>query len=195
MDAGDDTLGERCRAGDAEALGALFERHAKAIYNYCFRRVGDWALAEDLVSVVFLEAWRRHDASIEPGKVVPWLYGIATNVIRNRRRWERRHAAALRRLPQPQPESSFADDAEARLDDVQAARRALALLDGLPRRERDVFALCAWFELPYEDAAFALGVPVGTVRSRLARARRRLERLAAPQRDHTTACLGEVEVP
>lgn len=195
MDAGDDTLWERCRAGDAEALGALFERHAKAIYNYCFRRVGDWALAEDLVSVVFLEAWRRHDASIEPGKVVPWLYGIATNVIRNRRRWERRHAAALRRLPQPQPESSFADDAEARLDDVQAARRALALLDGLPRRERDVFALCAWFELPYEDAAFALGVPVGTVRSRLARARRRLERLAAPQRDHTTACLGEVEVP
>ena len=75
-------------------FGLLFERHARAIYN-CFRRTADWAVAEDLTSIVFLEAWRRRERELLPEKVLPWLYGIATNVIRNRRRSLRRHAAAL----------------------------------------------------------------------------------------------------
>ena len=78
----------------------LFERHGRTIYNYCFRRVGSWAVAEDLVSIVFLEAWRRVDKQLPSGKELPWLFGIATNVVRNRRRSERRHAAALSRVAQ-----------------------------------------------------------------------------------------------
>jgi RNA polymerase sigma factor (sigma-70 family) len=170
----DSTLWSRARAGDGDAFGRLFERHAKTIYNYCFRRVGDWSVAEDLVSIVFLEAWRRRQKPLPPGKELPWLLGIATNVVRNRRRAERRHAAALRRVPAAEPGPDFADDSEERLDDEQRMRAALALLARLPRRERDVFALCAWSELSYEDAALALGIPVGTVRSRLSRARARL---------------------
>jgi RNA polymerase sigma factor (sigma-70 family) len=173
----DSTLWNRSRTGDAGAFGSLFERHGTAIYNYCFRRVGDWAAAEDLLSVVFLEAWRRRDKQLPADKVLPWLYGIATNVVRNRRRAERRYAAALRRVPVPRPEPDFAEAAASRLDDERQMQQALALLARLPRREQEVFVLCAWSQLSYADAALALGIPIGTVRSRLARARARLGEL------------------
>jgi RNA polymerase sigma-70 factor (ECF subfamily) len=177
MELDDSVLWSRSRAGDADAFGLLFERHAKAIYNYCFRRVGDWATAEDLLSIVFLEAWRRRDKELSPDKVLPWLYGIATNVLRNRQRSERRFAAALGRIPEPQPEPGYSDIADERLDDERQMRKALTLIAQLPRHEQDVFALCGWSEMSYEDAALALGVPVGTVRSRLSRARQRLREL------------------
>jgi RNA polymerase sigma-70 factor (ECF subfamily) len=173
----DAALWSRSRGGDADAFGLLFERHAKAIYNYCFRRVGDWAAAEDLLSIVFLEAWRRRDKDLPPDKVLPWLYGIATNVVHNRRRAERRFSLALRRVPVPSPEPGFSDTSDERLDDERRMQQALALLAQLPRREQDVFALCAWSGASYEDAALALAIPVGTVRSRLSRGRRRLREL------------------
>jgi RNA polymerase sigma factor (sigma-70 family) len=173
----DSVLWSRARTGDSEAFGILFERHARTIYNYCFRRVGSWAVAEDLVSIVFLEAWRRINKPLPSGKELPWLLGIATNVLRNRRRAERRHAAALRRVPEPSPDPTFEDDSDQRLDDEELVGRALAIVARLPRREQEVFGLCAWSELSYEDAAIVLGIPVGTVRSRLSRARAHLREL------------------
>lgn len=177
MGASDADLWTRSRAGDGVAFGALFERHANAIYNYCFRRLGSWATAEDMLSVVFLEAWRRRDKELPPDKVLPWLYGIATNVVRNHRRSERRYVAALSRMPRLEPEPDFARRVAERLDDERQAQHVLALLGTLPRREQDVYVLCAVEELAYEDAALALDVPIGTVRSRLSRARARLREL------------------
>ena len=177
MNADDSLLWERSRAGDADAFTALFERHARTIYIYCFRRIGDWSAAEDLLSVVFLEAWRRRDKQLPPGKVLPWLYGIATNVVRNRRRAERRYRAALSRVPAAESVADFGQDVAGRVDDERQLRHALTLLARLPRRQQEVFVLCAWSGLGYDDAAFALGVPAGTVRSRLSRARRALEEL------------------
>ena len=177
MEPVDSTLWSRARSGDRAAFGTLFERHANAIYNYCFRRVGDWSTAEDLLSIVFLEAWRRRSKDLQPGKVLPWLYGIATNVVRNQQRSQRRHAAALRHMPAYRPDPSFAELADARLDDERQMQHVLALVRRLPKHEQDVFALCGWSELSYEDAAIALDVPVGTVRSRLSRARARLREL------------------
>jgi RNA polymerase sigma-70 factor (ECF subfamily) len=193
----DDALWNRVRQGDADALAALFRRHASVIYNYCFRRLGDWSAAEDMVSMVFLEAWRRRDATVEPGKVLPWLYGIATNVVRNRRRSERRYAAALRRLSPDLPASDPAEDVASRADDEREMKRLLARVAELSQRERDVLALCVWSELSYEDAAAALGLPVGTVRSRLSRARNRLRELDAPAgHEHgTDQCAKEVPQP
>jgi RNA polymerase sigma-70 factor (ECF subfamily) len=157
-----------------DGFGTLFERHGRAIYNYCFRRTADWAAAEDLASVVFLEAWRRRESvQIHHETALPWLYGVATNVLRNRSRSMRRHRAALERLPVGH-EPDFADDAAERLDDALRMRDVLESFRLLPRRDQDVLALCIWSELSYEEAAVALGVPVGTVRSRLARARSRL---------------------
>lgn len=175
----DSVLWERTRTGDAGAFTILFERHATTIYNYCFRRIGDWGAAEDLLSIVFLEAWRRRRKQLPEGKVLPWLYGIATNVVRNRRRSERRYRAALSRMPLPQPEADFGDEAIERIHDERRMALALELLGKLPRAQQDVLVLCEWSDLSYEDAAFALGVPLGTVRSRLSRARAALAELQA----------------
>jgi RNA polymerase sigma-70 factor, ECF subfamily len=179
----DASLWARARAGEAHAFGLLFERHATAIYNFLFRSTADWAAADDLLSIVFLEAWRRRDKELDEGNVLPWLYGIATNVLRNRRRSERRFAAALRRLPKAGSEPDFSPAADEHVDDERRMRQALDLLHALPEREQEVFVLCAWMELSYEDAALALGLPVGTVRSRLSRARARLRELE-PGRGH-----------
>jgi RNA polymerase sigma factor (sigma-70 family) len=173
-------LWERAVAGEPAAFGVLFERHARAIYNYLFRRCADWSLAEDLTSVVFLEAYRRRaTVVIEEGKVLPWLYGVATNVLRNQRRSTRRYAEALRRLSPPEALPGAGADAADRIDAERQMRSVLAVLERLPKADRDVLALCVWSELSYEDAAVALGVPIGTVRSRLSRARARLAELAA----------------
>ena len=76
--------------------------------------------------------------------MLPWLYGIATNVTRNKQRSDRRFAAALERVPQPRHEPTFDEVADARMDDERQMRQALALLAGLPEREQSVFTLCAW---------------------------------------------------
>jgi RNA polymerase sigma factor (sigma-70 family) len=188
LELGDDALWSRVRQEDADALATLFRRHADAIYNYCFRRLGDWGAAEDMVSIVFLEAWRRRDTDVLPGKVLPWFYGIATNVMHNRRRSERRYAAALRRLPADGPTPDPANDAVARVDDERRMVRLLARVSELPSQEQEVLALCVWSELSYDDAASSLGVPVGTVRSRLSRARTHLREPNPPtghKRDET----------
>jgi RNA polymerase sigma factor (sigma-70 family) len=173
----DRELWRRASLDEPAAFGVLFERHARAIYNYCFRRTADWALAEDLTSLVFLEAWRRREAVLlQSDSALPWLYGVATNVLRNRRRSQRRHHAALARVPR-EHSIDFADDVDGRLDDERRMRTTLHAVAKLPRREQDVLALCAWAELSYEEAAVALDLPVGTVRSRLSRARARLREL------------------
>jgi RNA polymerase sigma-70 factor (ECF subfamily) len=165
------------RAGDSDAFGALFERHANVIFNYCFRRVANRETAKDMLQVVFLEAWRRREKELPPDKILPWLYGIATNVVRNQRRSERRFAAALRRAPSVRDEPDFSDRTVEHLDYERQARQAVSLLHALPKREQEVFVLCVGMELSYTDAAFALGIPIGTVRSRLSSARARLGEL------------------
>lgn len=173
----DAVLWERAVAGDPGSFGEFFERHSRSIYNYCFRRTGDWSQAEDLTAVVFLEAWRRRsEVRLEREQAVPWLLGVATNVIRNTRRSQRRQRAALARFPHERS-PDFAAEVDERLDDERQMRAVLRTLRKLPRRHQEVLALCVWQGLSYEETALALGVPVGTVRSRLSRARVRLSEL------------------
>jgi RNA polymerase sigma factor (sigma-70 family) len=175
----DAVLWQRAAAGDADAFGTIFERHARTVYNYCFRRTADWSHAEELTAIVFLEAWRRRaQVVLERDDALPWLFGVATNVLRNLRRSQRRHRAALERLPRERV-ADFAGDVDERLDDERQMRAALRALRKLSRDDQDVLALCVWEDLTYEQAALALGVPVGTVRSRLSRARVRLRELTS----------------
>ena len=178
----DERLVVEARAGGGAAFGLLFERYGDAIYNYCFRPTASWSSAEDLTSVVFLEAWRCRDrAGVHNGSALPWLYGIATNVCRNARRSAYRARRALARLPQERATYDHADDVVGRIDDERRMREVLTVINALPRAQRDVVALVVWEGLDYAAAAAALGVPVGTVRSRLSRVRSRLaERLATP---------------
>ncbi len=171
----------------SDVFAMLFERHAKAIYNYCFRQTGSWAAAEDLVSVVFLEAWRRRrDVSLHQDSALPWLYGVATNVCRNNRRSVRRHRAALHRINEQLSEPDPADDVADRVDDERRMRSLHVAIRTLPRREQEVLALVVWSGLDYAAAAAALGVPIGTVRSRMSRARARLAgRLDLPALEET----------
>lgn len=175
MKTDDGSLWHRTGSGDADAFGQLFERHADAIYNYCFRRTGNWAIAEDLLSIVFLEAWRRRDKRLAADKVLPWLYGIATNVIRNQWRSRRRYEAALARLSTER--RSLVSTPVEDLADEQQTETIQSMLAELPRQQQEVFVLCTWFGLTYIEAAYALRVPVGTVRSRLSRANSRLREL------------------
>lgn len=173
----DDELWLSAQSGDADAFRVLFERHSRAIYNFCFRRTADWAAAEDLMSIVFLEAWRRREKRLAPGMVRAWLFGIATFVVRNRRRTQRRYRRALARLPRETETPDFAEDVESRLADQSRMAVVLEHLRTLPARDQDLLALCVWSGLSYEEAAVGLGIPIGTVRSRLSRARRRLREL------------------
>jgi len=178
MEAGratDDELVAELRLGASSALGELFDRYADRVYNYCFRRVGSWHQAEDLTSTTFLEVWRsRERAAAYDGTALPWLYGVATNVCRNATRSQRRQLRAVDRLPR----EVAADHAERVAEVVDSERRMAELVDALAQlkdSERDVILLVTWSGLTYEQAASALGVPVGTVRSRLSRARQRLQ--------------------
>jgi RNA polymerase sigma-70 factor (ECF subfamily) len=174
-----DALRSRVRDGDADAFGELFDSFASHVYSHAFRLTGDWAAAEDVLSLTFLEAWRnREQISPEGGSLRPWLLGVATNVVRGHYRAQRRDQEVLARLGLPRDLPDFAEDLSGRMDDaarVAAMHRSLARLRG---PERDVLALCVWSGLSYAEAAGALGTPVGTVRSRLARARGKLADLA-----------------
>lgn len=177
----------RVRAGDADAFSRLFDDHARSVYNHAFRLTGDWSAAEDVVSVTFLEAWRlRGRVDVEGGSLRPWLLGVATNVARNVNRALRRHEGALARLPPGGMVPDIAEEVAGRVDDDELLASVRVALGALRRSEREVLALCVWAGLGYAEAAEALGVPVGTIRSRLSRARKRLRKLAvdaaAPER-------------
>ncbi|WP_307853148.1 RNA polymerase sigma factor [Kitasatospora sp. RG8] len=169
----------RLRAGNPEAFRDLFRDHASLVYRHAVRVTGDWALAEDVVSLTFLEAWRlRGKLRDEGDSPRPWLMGIAVNVLRNTTRAARRHTVAMARMPATDPVPDFADELVGRMADSEQLTAARKALGRLRRSEREVFALCVWSGLGYAEAAAALGVPVGTVRSRLSRARTRLRKLA-----------------
>ncbi len=176
----------RVRNGDPDAFAELFDACARAVYNHAFRLTADWSLAEDVMATTFMEAWRRR-ASVEAegGSLRPWLLGIATNVARSHHRSNRRYrnaasAAAAAHAAEDHVED-HAEETAGRLDDRRRIAATLAALSLLKRPEREVLTLCLWEGMEYAEAARALGIPVGTVRSRLSRARARLRKLTDAQ--------------
>ena len=160
---------------DPEAFAGLFDRHAAEIHRYAARRLGI-EIADDVMAETFAVAFQRRDRyDLAQAEAIPWLYGIATNLIRGHRRAEARRWRALARDVRSAGSESEAERVTARVS-AQAGRPALMrALAGLPARQRDVLLLYAWGELDYDEIARALDVPVGTVRSRLQRARAALE--------------------
>jgi RNA polymerase sigma factor (sigma-70 family) len=156
-----------------ECFAALFDRHAPAIYAYVARRLGADA-ADDLVAETFLVAFQRRK-SYDPANAGarPWLYGIATNLIRRRRREEARLLRAIARTPAAPAAELMADQVTGRVAAGALRSRLASALAGLPGSQRDVLLLVA-SGLSQGETAVALGVPLGTVASRLARARQQL---------------------
>src|SRR4051794_4732741 len=150
-------------AGPAHRFHAVVDRHFDAVAAFLTRRVGP-DIAQDLAQETFVTAFKRRDRfDARYDSARPWLLGIATKAVAGHRREERRQLELYRRAAaQPEPPH------------VEATPRAPRLFDGLPalaRRDRDTLLLHVWGELSYDEVAAALGVPVGTVRSRINRAR------------------------
>lgn len=161
-------------------FAVLYERHVGRVARYLARRVGQ-EHADDLTAEVFVRAFRaRGRFRAERDSALPWLLGIAGHLIADHRRVERRRLVALQRLAIATPEASADDHPSLAPETVRRLRR-------LPAADRDALLLVVWGELSYAEAAEALGVPVGTVRSRIARAR---ERLAAALRDDSPGVVG-----
>jgi RNA polymerase sigma-70 factor (ECF subfamily) len=158
------------------AFATVFDRHYDAVHRYLARRVGP-DLADDLAAETFTEAFDvrlRFDTTHPNAR--PWLLGIATNLLRHHHRSEARRLRAYARL-----DRLTSDDAngeiESRLDAERAGPAIAAALGRLSTDERNVLLLFAWADLRYEEIALALRIPIGTVRSRLNRARGRLREL------------------
>lgn len=171
---------------DPETFGVIFDRHADAVHRYCARRTGSADAADDLVSIVFLEAWRRRgEVVLHHDSALPWLLGVARHTLAHRARTRLRHQRALDRLPRARV-SDHADGVVAQLDDRRRLSDVERAFASLKVAEQDVIALCVWQGLEYAQAALTLDVPVGTVRSRLSRARTRLAALVEEQASENT---------
>ncbi|GIF37231.1 DNA-directed RNA polymerase sigma-70 factor [Actinoplanes xinjiangensis] len=176
MDVADDDAAVLLRSrAEPECFADLFERYFAGLHGYASRRL-DGAGGDDVAAETFLIAFRQRDR-FDParGSVRAWLYGIATNLIRARRREEAQgYLAYARAAAHPPDEPVHEEQTTDRVAAEAARKRIVAALAGLPERDRDALLLVVWGELSHEETAAALGIPVGTVGSRLHRARRRI---------------------
>jgi RNA polymerase sigma factor (sigma-70 family) len=168
---------------DPERFATIYDRHAPALYRYAVLRVGP-DVAEDVVSETMLAAFhgrRRYDITRPDAR--PWLYGILTRKISQRRRVERTRYRALARLAPGDDQEPGPADVVAAAVTAEAVRGPLMnAVAALAKRDRDVLLLAVWADLSYQEIAYALGIPIGTVGSRLNRAKRRT-RAAVPDID------------
>jgi RNA polymerase sigma factor (sigma-70 family) len=177
-DPDDAALVERSRH-DPEAFAGLYDRHAGPLHRYVARRLGAGA-ADDIVADTFLDAFRRrHRYDLAVPDARPWLYGIAANLIGKHHRAEVRMLRAYARTGADPvltgiPTADLADEADSRISSEAVRQDLAAALAALARGDRDVLLMIAWADLSYAEVATALGIPVGTVRSRLHRARARI---------------------
>ena len=161
------------------ALELIFDRHFAAVHRYLHRRAGR-DLADELTAETFALAFSRRESCRASGSVLPWLYGIATNLLHRHRRAERRQLHAYSRSGVDRW-VAYEDEADARVDGAALDARLAGALAAMRPRERDALLLYALADLSYEEVALALDVPVGTVRTWLHRAR------ATAQRELATA--------
>lgn len=161
----------------------LYEQHLRRVYAFLARRVGP-TLAEDLAAQTFFEAWvgrSRFDPT--QGGAVGWLFGIATNLLRRHRRREDSQLRAFARIGADSTDEIDETSIVDRLMVRAGWRNVAAVLADLSEIDRDILTLAGWANLTYDEIAEALGLPIGTVKSRLSRARRQLARRLAPSID------------
>jgi RNA polymerase sigma-70 factor, ECF subfamily len=169
----------RARSGDSASFAALFDRHRDRVFGQALRLLRKPHDAEDVTAMVFLEAWRRRDAvRVVDGSIIAWLLVTTNNVVRNHTRSSHRYRLALSKLSEPAPEPDRTPEVDDALDNRARDRMIRDAFAGLPAADQDVITLCVLEQIPLAEAATVLRVPIGTVKSRLSRAKRRLGDLA-----------------
>ncbi|MDN3352244.1 RNA polymerase sigma factor [Actinomadura sp. DC4] len=175
----------RSSAQEPELFAEVFDRYYAEVHGYVVRRLGP-GLAEDVAAETFLIAFDRRDRYDAAHPFArPWLYGIASNLVSRHRRAEVRQYRALARAGTDDTVDGHADRIERRVDAESARGPLAAALAAIAPGDRDVLLLVAWAGLSGEEAARALGIPAGTARSRLHRARKKVR--AALGDAYTTA--------
>jgi RNA polymerase sigma-70 factor (ECF subfamily) len=168
---------------DAPEFAVIFDRYHQDIYRYVARRLGREP-AGDIAGEVFARAFAgrsRYDLSRQMCR--PWLYGIASNLIRDHlRSQQRRGRAYLRAAGMQVAAERPIDDVEERASAARMLPEINTALGRLRPDDREVLLLYSLGEMSYEEVATSLGIPIGTVRSRLSRARRRMQELIATDR-------------
>lgn len=165
-------------AGSHDAFEQIFDAHADFVFNVALRRSGSTTESEDILAEVFAEMWRqREKLESRYGSLKPWLAGTAANLTRRHWRSTERRRRALIRLQTRSDQTSedLADEAVAKIEDARRVHRLRAALMDLPADQYTVLTLSVWEELSHQEIAETLGVAVGTVKSRLSRARRKIE--------------------
>jgi RNA polymerase sigma-70 factor (ECF subfamily) len=173
-----DVADVRASLDDPERFGTVFDRHHRVVWSY-LARLGGRGVADDLAGEVFVRAFAQR-ANYDPdlGAVRSWLYGIATNLWRNRRRSDVRGAAAVVRLQGRTDQlTTDLEGVASAIDAERALGVVIEALQLLSDADRALVVLYAWEELSYGEISLVLDVPIGTVRSRLSRARQRLREL------------------
>jgi RNA polymerase sigma-70 factor (ECF subfamily) len=175
----DDATVIRHSLSDPERFAVLVHRHGAAVTRYVTRRLGTDA-AEDVAAETFLVAFRQRASYAADGRdCLPWLYGIATRLCHRHWRSETRQLRLLARTGADPVTEPFTDQVDAKVSAGAVKPRLAEALSRLPKAQRDALLLQAWADLTYEQIATATGVQLGTVQSRISRARRRLrEQLA-----------------
>jgi RNA polymerase sigma factor (sigma-70 family) len=166
---------------EPSAFEPIFDRHFGAVHKYLHRRAGR-DLADELAAETFAVAFERRATCRARGSALPWLYGIATNLLRRRRRAEQRQLRAYGRSGVDRW-ADYEDEAAARVDGSSRDAELARALRAMRPRERDALLLYALGDLSYEEIAYALEAPVGTVRTWLHRARETARRELAAEID------------
>ena len=177
-----------CSLESPAAFGELFDRHATTMFRYFVRRVGPDD-ADSLLGELFGIAFeKRHGFDTERPQARPWLYGIASNLLaRHRQREARRLAATARLVNSSTAPADLLAEVDGRLDASRRWPDVAAAIATLSPAERDTLLLFAWEGMPYEEIAAALDVPIGTVRSRMNRARAHLRELVGEREEERAA--------
>jgi RNA polymerase sigma factor (sigma-70 family) len=167
---------------DTEAFGELFRRHAPRLHAYVSRRLGR-ALADDLVSEAFTTAFRQRDRFDGRTDFGAWLWGIASKLIARHHRQETRMYRAFARTGVDPAEDAVAELASDRASAAALGPRLAKALASLHAQDRDAVLLLAWGEMSYGEIAAALDLPVGTVKTKIHRARIKLRRALPEERN------------
>jgi len=187
----DATLWLEATSGTEASFGVVYDRYRARIFRKAYARVQNVADAEDIVALVFLEAWRRRaDVRLVDGSLLPWLLVVTGNVTSNRERSLRRYRRLLAKVPPashvPDPSVEIAE----RIDGERMSHALRAAIARLSATDQRLVDLCLVEQLPMATVASVLDLPIGTVKSRLSRARTRLQGYLRAEGIGATAALG-----
>jgi RNA polymerase sigma factor (sigma-70 family) len=171
----------RAARGETEAFRKLFETHRAAMFRFAYRLTSALDAAEDIAQECFLRLMRRPNYDYARGSLRQYLYGIVRNLVRQRQEANGREVILDDEIADYTPAAQRSPDSAA---STELSVIVQAAISALPPLQREALVLCEFEELSLGEAAVIVGADIGTVKSRLHRAREGLRRSLAPYRDH-----------